>query len=910
VRDVPGVSLKPFAADGRFMPSESVDKSSVRRLTLQGAGATLFAGGVTLGVQVCATIILARLLTPTDFGLVAMVTTFSLLLVNFGFNGFTEAIVQRKDVDHALASTLYWINVGFGAILTLGFAAAGSLLARFYHDPPVRQVAVVVSLSIITTSISTVHLALLKRAMRFSGISVNDICARIISVAVSISLGLAGLGYWALVAGVVAQPVSVCIGAWMLCRWTPGLPRRAAAGTGSTMWFALHTYGNFGVNYISRNVDNLLVGWRFDAQSLGYYKKAYDLFALSASQLVSSIAIVVVAGLSKVNRDAATYRRYLLGAIAIMAFTGMGLGACLTLIGKDLIFVLLGPKWTEAGTIFVYFGPGIGVMIIYATHAWIHLSIGRPDRWFRWAIVEFLVTCTLFIASLRWGPIGIASAWSLSFWILTIPAIWYAGRPISLNITSVFSVIWRYVAASLITVPTTAFLLGRNLALTHMAGVPGALTRVALTSGMVMLLYLGAVVILHGGIAPIRSFAAILGEMARIGKSSMDEGLASEAEAGAAEHRGAQPVPESEGLPLVSILIPAYNAQNWIAATIRSALAQTWPRTEIIVVDDGSKDNTLAIARKFESQGVQVVAQKNQGASAARNKAYSLCQGEYIQWLDADDLLAPDKIATQMEFVMKGLSPRTLLSATWGYFMYRPYRAHFIPTALWCDLSPYQWLLRKMARNVFMQTGAWLVSRELTEVAGPWDIRLLGDDDGEYFCRVLLASNKVQFVPDSKVYYRAFRFDGLSYIGRFPAKIEAHWLSMQLHIKYLRSMCDDPEARAACLQYMRDNLIYFFPERPHILEQARQLAIELGEPLGVPYLSWKYSWIEPAFGWDVTKSFQRVARLIRWRIAREVDYLLYKMENHSEVSSASLRTAREGAHGPLESLAAKETRSV
>src|SRR5437899_12664005 len=101
--------------------------------------------------------------------------------------------------------------------------------------------------------------------------------------------------------------------------------------------------------------------------------------------------------------------------------------------------------------------------------------------------------------------------------------------------------------------------------------------------------------------------------------------------------------------PLVSILIPAFNAQEWIADTLKSAIGQTWERKEVIVVDDGSTDQTLAIARQFASERVSIVTQNNQGAAAARNRAFSVSQGDYIQWLDADDLLAPDKIARQME---------------------------------------------------------------------------------------------------------------------------------------------------------------------------------------------------------------------------------------------------------------------
>src|ERR1019366_4674633 len=135
-----------------------------------------------------------------------------------------------------------------------------------------------------------------------------------------------GWGYWALVGGAIAFPLSITIGAWSMCRWVPGRPR-SVAGLGSMLRFALHTYGSFTINYGSRNTDNLLVGWRFSAQSLGYYKKAYDLFALSATQMVASISVVVVAALSRVNRDMAQYRRYLLGAITVLAFLGMGIGA-------------------------------------------------------------------------------------------------------------------------------------------------------------------------------------------------------------------------------------------------------------------------------------------------------------------------------------------------------------------------------------------------------------------------------------------------------------------------------------------------------------------------------------------------------------------------------------------------------
>jgi hypothetical protein len=209
-----------------------------------------------------------------------------------------------------------------------------------------------------------------------------------------------------------------------------------------------------------------------------------------------------------------------------------------------------------------------------------------------------------------------------------------------------------------------------------------------------------------------------------------------------------------QGVPLVSILIPAFNAERWIAETIRSALSQTWPRIEVIVVDDGSGDATLAVARRFEAERVKVVGKANQGAAAARNLAFQLSRGDYIQWLDADDLLAPDKIERQLAALPPQGASSTLLSGSWAYFAYRPQRAVFVPTPLWEDLPPVEWLHRKMSQNLHMQTSTWLTNRELALAAGPWDETLTNDDDGEYFCRVLLASSGTRFVAESMVFFQ------------------------------------------------------------------------------------------------------------------------------------------------------------
>jgi len=338
--------------------------------------------------------------------------------------------------------------------------------------------------------------------------------------------------------------------------------------------------------------------------------------------------------------------------------------------------------------------------------------------------------------------------------------------------------------------------------------------------------------------------------------------------------------------PLVSILIPAYNAERWISDTIKSALDQTWPRKEIIIVDDGSRDQTFRIAQQFASKNVSVVTQENHGASATRNKAFNLCQGDYIQWLDADDLLTPAKIAEQMAASECYGSKRTLFSSAWGRFYYRIERAIFTPTSLWCDLSPVEWLVRKMGQNLHMPPATWLVSRKLTQMAGPWDTRLSLDDDGEYFCRVVLASDGIRFVPDTKVFYRRSGIGSLSIKDESQKKLESQVLSMQLHIGYVRSLEDSERVRAACLNYLQSRFLRFYPERLTFVNELQELASSLGGRLEAPRLPWHYSCMQKVFGWTVTKRTRQYYNRLKSSVIRSWDQALFHLEHRKLATTA------------------------
>lgn len=328
---------------------------------------------------------------------------------------------------------------------------------------------------------------------------------------------------------------------------------------------------------------------------------------------------------------------------------------------------------------------------------------------------------------------------------------------------------------------------------------------------------------------------------------------------------------------LVSILIPAYNAEEWIAYTLQSAIAQTWSRKEIIVVNDGSTDRTAEIARRFASKGVAVVSTGNRGLSAAVNHAYRLCQGDYIQELDADDL-APDKIERQLAALREGESRRILLSCPWAPFFYRTCHARFVRTSLCQDLSPTEWLLRKMGENLHMQNATWLVSRELAEAAGPWDEGLHYDQDGEYFARVLLASEGTRFVPETGIFYRVSPPGRVSYIGNSDLKKDSLLRSLKLHIQYLRSLEESERVRKACVTYLQNWVGAFYPERPDNVAELEALALQLGGRLRPPIFHWKYAWMEPVFGRKAAKSAQRLLSDFRASYVRRIDKAMFEFE--------------------------------
>ncbi len=302
--------------------------------------------------------------------------------------------------------------------------------------------------------------------------------------------------------------------------------------------------------------------------------------------------------------------------------------------------------------------------------------------------------------------------------------------------------------------------------------------------------------------------------------------------------------------PAISILIPCFNAERWLAPTLESALGQTHRSTEIILVDDGSRDNSLAIARQFEARGVRVVSQPNRGAGAARNHGLQLARGEFIQFLDADDLLAPDKISEQHARLAQ--SPDCVASGPWARFENDPTTATFVPEENWRDCEPIEWLALNFAGRGMMPPASWLTPRALLDRAGPWDERLSLNDDGEYFCRVLLAAREAKFCAGARTFYRS-NFAGSVSWRRSIEAWQSAVLSHELCTQHLLSKENSLRSRRACADLFQRLAFAMYPDCPDLVVRCEDEARKLGG-----------SALRPGGG----VLFQLLRRLVGWKSAR------------------------------------------
>jgi glycosyltransferase involved in cell wall biosynthesis len=305
--------------------------------------------------------------------------------------------------------------------------------------------------------------------------------------------------------------------------------------------------------------------------------------------------------------------------------------------------------------------------------------------------------------------------------------------------------------------------------------------------------------------------------------------------------------------PKVSVLIPCYNSQRFIGETLESVFRQTWPNVEIIVVDDGSTDGSAAIVRSYAKENLLLVEQNNRGQTAALNTCLSHASGNFVQYLDADDLLAPEKIELQLARLAGTAS--CIASCEWGRFHQSSGETRFVPETVWRDLDPIDWLALSRADGLGMMfPGLWLIPMPIVRKAGFWLEELTLNNDAEYFTRILLFSERVLFCSGARCHYRSGLTGSLSK-QRSPRAWKSQLQVLELCERYVRAREDSERVRrgfALSWQHLAHACYPYDPElAEEALARARAVHTVLIRPRGGP-------------------TFNTLSRIAGWRTARRL----------------------------------------
>jgi O-antigen/teichoic acid export membrane protein len=406
---------------------------TIGRRTAHGAVVTTIAQTGGFALRMASMVVLARLVAPRDFGLVGMVTAFTGFLGLLRDGGLSMAAVQRSTITHDQTSTLFWINLAVGGILAALCGLSAPVLVRFYGEPRLFGIAIVIGLGFIFNGAAIQHRALLQRAMRFQALAAIDTVSLVVSIGLAIGAAAAGAGYWAIVVMTIGLPAAGGVGAWMAARWIPGPPRRGT-GVRSMIWYGGAITLNNIIVYVAYNTDKVLLGRFWGAEALGIYGRAYQLINIPTENLNASVGLVAFPALSRMQHDPARLRDYFLKGHGLFLCLVMPIAAGCFLFADDIVRVFLGPKWSEAGVIFRLLSPTIVAFALVNPLAWIIFAAGHTVRALKISSLVVTVAIVGYGLGLRAGPQGVALGFSLAMTLLVVPISMWAVRDTAISV--------------------------------------------------------------------------------------------------------------------------------------------------------------------------------------------------------------------------------------------------------------------------------------------------------------------------------------------------------------------------------------------------------------------------------------------------------------------------------------------
>jgi len=420
-----------------------------KQKSVRGGAAVMLSQGIGVGLQIITTVVLARLLSPTDYGLQAMVITLTGFFSLFKDAGLSVASVQRESITHDQFSTLFWINLGLGVLLTAMVAACAPLLVAFYKEPRLSWITVASATVFLLNSLVVQHKALLDRSMRFATSARIDVLSSVVGTVVAIGMAMAGFGYWALIVQTLSLYVVGMIASWIAMPWLPGRPRwtpelRSMLNFGGTVTL------NSLVVFLAYNTEKVILGRFLGPASLGLYGRAYQLGNLPVQQLNSSMSSVAFPMLSRLQGDEARLKRSFLKAHSILVALTIPVVICCALFPQEIVSTLLGPKWQGTVPIVRLLSPAILVFALMNPFSWLLRATGRVQRSLNIALLIAPVVILAVLAGFRYGTTGVATAYSIAMLILLVPCVAWSKHGTGITTADYWDCIKRPLLAGLL----------------------------------------------------------------------------------------------------------------------------------------------------------------------------------------------------------------------------------------------------------------------------------------------------------------------------------------------------------------------------------------------------------------------------------------------------------------------------
>jgi len=470
--------------------------------SVRGGMATMAGQGALFALNMVRTVILARLLTPADFGIVGMVTVVVNFAQMFKDAGLSLATVQQEKISHEQISTLFWINLLISVALGLAVLVSAPLVAWFYGRPELTAVTAVLSLSFLLGGFTIQHHALLQRHMRFTALAALQIVTQTLSLGVAIALAAAGWRYWALVGGSLSCAAVGALLTFAACPWVPGRMRKGT-GVRAMLKFGGHISGFNFINYFARNADNLLIGRYIGAAALGFYDRAYRILLFPITMMSGPLSSVAIPALCRLRHDRPRLHKYYLHILYLISlFAGPIVGIAF-LCSEEIVLVLLGSEWEPVAPVYRLLAIGGLLQPLYNTQAWLHLAAGRSDRVLRWSFIGTPIILASFIMGLPWGINGIALAYSIAIVLVTVLSLAYAAASADMRRFRILVAVARPVGATVLAVLVVWPL--RPFMPTQTAGLT-----LAIMSGMFILSYGILLTVLYRGMEPLRDVKKIM----------------------------------------------------------------------------------------------------------------------------------------------------------------------------------------------------------------------------------------------------------------------------------------------------------------------------------------------------------------------------------------------------------------